>query len=62
MAFVFGFTGNTQLGAISTAIYNMSLTGAAAAPGLMLGLILIIVGLGFKIAAFPFQMLGTGCL
>jgi NADH-quinone oxidoreductase subunit N len=33
MAFVFGFTGNTQLGAISTAIYNMSLTGAAAAPG-----------------------------
>jgi NADH-quinone oxidoreductase subunit N len=56
MAFVFGFTGNTQLGAISAAIYNMSLTGAAAAPGLLLGLILIIVGLGFKIAAFPFQM------
>ncbi|MGP8080171.1 MAG: NADH-quinone oxidoreductase subunit N [Dehalococcoidales bacterium] len=56
MAFVFGFTGNTQLGDISTTIYNMSLTGAQAAPGLMLGIILIIVGLGFKIAAFPFQM------
>jgi NADH-quinone oxidoreductase subunit N len=56
MAFVFGFTGNTQLGAISASIYNMSLSGAAAAPGLLLGLILIIVGLGFKIAAFPFQM------
>ena len=56
MAFVFGFTGNTQLGNISNTIFNMSLATAAAAPGLMLGLILIIVGLGFKIAAFPFQM------
>ena len=56
MAFVFGFTGKTQLGDISQAIHNLSLTGASAAPGLMLGLILLIVGFGFKIAAFPFQM------
>jgi NADH-quinone oxidoreductase subunit N len=34
----------------------MSLNGASTAPGLMLGLVLLIVGFGFKIAAFPFQM------
>ena len=56
MAFIFGFTGKTQLGDIANSIRNMSLRGASAAPGLMLGLILLIVGLGFKIAAFPFQM------
>jgi NADH-quinone oxidoreductase subunit N len=56
MAFVFGFTGKTQLGDIANAIRNMSLNGASTAPGLMLGLVLLIVGFGFKIAAFPFQM------
>ncbi len=56
MAFVFGFTGKTQLGDIANAIKNLSLGGASAAPGLMLGLVLLIVGFGFKIAAFPFQM------
>jgi len=56
MAFIFGFTGKTQLGDIANAINGLALTGAAAAPGLMLGLILLIVGFGFKIAAFPFQM------
>ena len=56
MAFVFGFTGKTQLGDISQAIQHLGLTGASAAPGLMLGLVLLIVGFGFKIAAFPFQM------
>ena len=56
MAFIFGFTGKTQLGDISQAIRNLSLIGVSAAPGLMLGLILLIVGFGFKIAAFPFQM------
>ena len=56
MAFIFGFTGKTQLGDISQAIRNLSLVGVSATPGLMLGLILLIVGFGFKIAAFPFQM------
>lgn len=56
MAFVFGFTGKTQLGDIANAIKNLSLGGASAAPGLMLGLVLLVVGFGFKIAAFPFQM------
>ena len=56
MAFVFGFTGKTQLGDIANAIKNLPLGGASAAPGLMLGLVLLVVGFGFKIAAFPFQM------
>jgi NADH-quinone oxidoreductase subunit N len=56
MAFIFGFTGKTQLGDIANAIRSMSLSGASTAPGLMLGLVLLIVGFGFKIAAFPFQM------
>jgi NADH-quinone oxidoreductase subunit N len=56
MAFVFGFTGKTQLGDIAAAIKNLSISGVSAAPGLMLGLVLLIVGFGFKIAAFPFQM------
>jgi NADH-quinone oxidoreductase subunit N len=56
MAFVFGFTGKTQLGDIANAIKNLSLGGVSAAPGLMLGLVLLVVGFGFKIAAFPFQM------
>jgi NADH-quinone oxidoreductase subunit N len=56
MAFIFGFTGKTQLGDIANAINGLALSGATAAPGLMLGLILLIVGFGFKIAAFPFQM------
>ena len=56
MAFVFGFTGKTQLGDITQAIGTLSLTGGSASFGLLLGLILLIVGFGFKIAAFPFQM------
>ncbi|HEX9896514.1 MAG TPA: NADH-quinone oxidoreductase subunit N [Dehalococcoidales bacterium] len=56
MAFVFGFTGKTQLGDIAQAIGTLSLAGGSASFGLLLGLILLIVGFGFKIAAFPFQM------
>lgn len=56
MAFVFGFTGKTQLGDITQAIASLSITGLSSNFGLLLGIILIVVGFGFKIAAFPFQM------
>ncbi len=56
MAFIFGFTGKTQLGDIAQVIQTISLSGSTANPGLILGIILLIVGFGFKIAAFPFQM------
>jgi NADH-quinone oxidoreductase subunit N len=56
MALVFGFTGQTQLGEIAQAIQSLSLSGVLASPGLLLGMVLIIAGFGFKIAAIPFHM------
>ena len=52
MALVFGFTGKTQLGEIAQAVQTMS----SASPGLMLGIVLLVAGFGFKIAAIPFHM------
>ena len=56
MALVFGFTGKTQLGEIAQAIQALSLTGVLDSPGLILGIVLMIAGFGFKIAAIPFHM------
>jgi len=49
MSFVFGVTGTTELAAIPAAL-------AAGDPLMMLGMTLLLAGLGFKIAAFPFHM------
>jgi NADH-quinone oxidoreductase subunit N len=51
MALVFGFTGRTQLGEIARALQGMSLS-----PGLIMGMVLLIAGFGFKIASVPFHM------
>ena len=51
MALVFGFTGKTQLGEIAQAIQTASFS-----PALILGIVLMIAGFGFKIAAIPFHM------
>jgi NADH-quinone oxidoreductase subunit N len=56
MALVFGFTGKTQLGEIAGAIQGLSLSGVLASPGLILGIVLMVAGFGFKIAAIPFHM------
>ena len=56
MALVFGFTGQTQLGEISQALQAMSRQSVLANPALMLGIVLMIAGFGFKIAAVPFHM------
>jgi NADH-quinone oxidoreductase subunit N len=56
MALVFGFTGETRLMEISQALQGVSAAGLAANPGLMLGIVLMIAGFGFKIAAIPFHM------
>jgi len=56
MALVFGFTGQTQLGEIAQAIQGMSLAGVLDSLGLILGMVLIVAGFGFKIAAVPFHM------
>jgi len=53
MALVFGFTGKTQLGEIATAIRSADI---AANPALLLGVVLMIIGFGFKIGMVPFHM------
>ena len=53
MAFVFGLTGTTHLEEIASVIASGQVLRA---PALLLGLILLIAGFGFKIAAVPFQM------
>ena len=56
MALVFGVTGRTQLGEIAQAVQSLSLSGAMDNPALMVGLVMMIAGFGFKIAAVPFHM------
>jgi NADH-quinone oxidoreductase subunit N len=56
MALVFGSTGTTQLAEISQAVQNLGATGVSDNPALMLGVVLLVAGFGFKIAAVPFQM------
>ncbi len=56
MALIFGVTGETQLGKIAEAFQAMSLLTILASPALILGIVLLIAGFGFKIAAVPFHM------
>jgi len=56
MAMVFGFTGQTQLSEIASVLQGMSLSGIMANPALLLGIVMLIAGFGFKIAAVPFQL------
>ncbi len=56
MALIFGFTGQTQLGEIAQAIQSMSPQALMSSPALLMGIVMLIAGFGFKIAAVPFQM------
>jgi len=56
MALVFGFTGETQLGEIARTIQAMPPQALLASPALILGIVLLVAGFGFKIAAVPFHM------
>ncbi|MFC1987702.1 NADH-quinone oxidoreductase subunit N [Chloroflexota bacterium] len=56
MALIFGVTGETQLSKIADAIQAMSLATVLANPALILGIVLLMAGFGFKIAAVPFHM------
>ncbi len=53
IALVYGATGTTSLSGIATFVANVSLIDAGT---LLAGLMLLLVGLGFKIAAVPFHM------
>lgn len=53
IALIYGATGQTQLGAIAAAIARHAL---ALDPMLMVGIGLLVIGFGFKVAAVPFHM------
>jgi len=53
MAMVFGLTGTTHLSAIASAVLTGGILGSTP---LLIGIILLIAGFGFKIATVPFQM------
>jgi NADH-quinone oxidoreductase subunit N len=53
MSILYGLTGSTNLRTIATALVD---TGAANRQMLLLGVVLIVAGIGFKIAAVPFHM------
>ena len=55
LAMVFGFTGSTHLSDIAQAVGNIP-GGFSGSAGLIFGLVLIVAGFGFKIAAVPFHM------
>ena len=56
MAFVYGTTGHTCMVCVSDMIESLPITSIVQNPALLIGIILIIAGFGFKIASFPFQM------
>ena len=56
MTLIFGVTGQTQLTAITQSLHETPLASSAGNPALIMGIVLLIAGFGFKIAAVPFQM------
>lgn len=56
MAWTYGLTGSTSLTGISTHLSEVVSGTGHREPALLLALLLLVVGLGFKIAAVPFHM------
>ncbi|MFQ5827411.1 MAG: NADH-quinone oxidoreductase subunit N, partial [Dehalococcoidia bacterium] len=54
MVLIFGLTGETHLGKIAEAIRGVG--GPWESPALLLGIVFLVAGFGFKIASVPFQM------
>ncbi len=56
MALVFGFTGSTELAEIAAAVARAGGGIAFGNYALLVGIVLLVAGFGFKISAAPFQM------
>ena len=56
MALVFGFTGSTELPEIAAAVGGAGGNVAFGNYALLVGIVLLVAGFGFKISAAPFQM------
>ena len=53
LTYIYGITGSTTYAGIAQALASHEMTGS---PGLLIGLVLVTAGLGFKVAAVPFHM------
>ena len=56
MTLIFGVTGQTQLAAIARSFHETFFSAPLDNPALIMGIVLLIAGFGFKIASVPFQM------
>src|SRR5690349_7352695 len=56
MAWLYGMTGTTNIPLIATQVRGLVASGSAGQGGLLLATLLIVAGLGFKVAAVPFHM------
>ena len=56
MTFVYGITGKTCLPCAAGVVASLPIRSLLQNPALLLAIILLIAGFGFKIASFPFQM------
>lgn len=56
LALIFGFTGSIALTEVAQTVGALSFSDILAQPGLIVGLVLVMAGFGFKIAAVPFHM------
>lgn len=56
MALTFGLTGTTKLTGIAQSVAAFSAGGLVQSPALLVGIVLLAAGFGFKIACFPFHM------
>ena len=56
LAWIYGITGSTDLDQIALQIQGAVQSGDSRQPEILFALLLVIVGLGFKIAAVPFHM------
>src|SRR5205823_4298436 len=56
MAWLYGMTGSTNIPLIATQVRTLVQSGNAGSGGLLLAMLLLLAGLGFKVAAVPFHM------
>ncbi len=56
MAITFGLTGTTRLTDIAQMVPSLVAGGLTQSPALLIGMVLLTAGFGFKIACFPFHM------
>jgi NADH-quinone oxidoreductase subunit N len=56
MALLFGLTGHTDLSGIASGVQRLAEGGMGSSPALLLAIVLVAAGFGFKIAAAPFHM------